>query len=65
MQIVCNTEEASMSVLRILLAARLLPRRDYEVSLTLPITYTVRSAMPAMKLAKIRTVEDITVRTIA
>ena len=58
MQIVCTTEEAAFSVLRILLAARLLPRRDYEISLTLPITYSVRAPMPAAKLAQLRTVAD-------
>ena len=61
MQIVCSTEDASIVVLRILLAARLLPRRDFEISYTLPITYTMRAALPTAKLAQIRTIADTSV----
>ena len=57
MQIVCSTDDAAVCVLRILLAAQLLPRRDYEIypmsSSAPPITFTMFSALPNEKLAQI------------
>jgi hypothetical protein len=65
MQIVCSTDAAAVQVLRILLAARLFPRRDYEIhptnSSTPPITFTVVAAMPDEQLAQIRRLLDTAV----
>jgi hypothetical protein len=65
MQIVCRTDDAAAQVLRILLAAGLLPRRDYEIdpisSTAPPITFTLRSTIPAAKLAQMYTLADTTV----
>ncbi|MEO7909442.1 MAG: hypothetical protein ABIV47_07300 [Roseiflexaceae bacterium] len=62
MQIVCSTDDAAARVLRILLAARLLPRRDYEIhptfSSTPPITFTLLAAMPDERLAQIHALAD-------
>ena len=65
MQIVCSTDDAAARVLRILLAALLLPRRDYEIhptiSSTPPITFTLLAAMPHEKLTQIRRLVDTTI----
>jgi hypothetical protein len=64
MQIVCSTAAAAR-VLRIPLAARLLPRHDYEIHQTIsstpPVTFTVLSMMPAVKLVQIHAFADTTV----
>jgi hypothetical protein len=66
MEIVCQTDDAAAGVLRILLAAQLLPRRDYEIypasSSVPPITFILRSAMSGTKLAQIYVLADIVVR---
>jgi hypothetical protein len=63
MQIVCATDDAAIQVLRILLAARLLPRRDYEIhrSSTPPITFKLVAAMSDEKLTLIRRLVDTTI----
>jgi len=65
MQIVCSTDDAAVRVLRILIAARLLPRRDYEIhpaiSSTPPITFTLLSTMPNEKLAQLHALANTAV----
>jgi hypothetical protein len=65
MQIVCSTDDAAVRVLRILIAARLQPRRDYEIYPTIssapPITFTLLSAMPNEKLAQIHALANTAV----
>jgi len=69
MQIVCSTDDAATRVLRILLAARLLPRRDYEIqptfSSTPPIIFTLLAAMPNERLTQIQALADTQIVTSA
>jgi len=65
MQIVCRTDADAVHVLQILLAARLLPRRDYEIhppyASPPPITFTLRTAIPDARFAQICCLADTTI----
>jgi hypothetical protein len=65
MLIVCTTTEAAAQVLSILLAAHLLPVRDFEIqpvlSIIPPITYMMLVALSAAQIHKLSAVPDTTI----
>jgi hypothetical protein len=67
MQIVCSTTSAAAQVMKILFAARLRPRYDFQISPVLsttpPVVFTIDPLLVDGSLPTIRAIADTTIET--